>query len=165
MQQSRQKTQKSQKDKETCFSKKSVENADFYKPVLNKIIITHEQCVEYNFVALLIILVQHKSTVGINGITLKIKVIEKTCLTTDCQTTKINPENNAVIVFDRKIYLQRDNYILLTSDTLKKAAFSYFSRNIYISEQKILLLNTTDTSYSCGIVSINSLVETTVWAN
>lgn len=33
------------------------------------------------------------------------KVIEKTCLTTDCQTTKINPENNAVIVFDRKIYL------------------------------------------------------------
>ena len=38
------------KDKKTRFAKESVENADFYKAALNKIITTHE-CVEYNFLA------------------------------------------------------------------------------------------------------------------
>ena len=33
------------------FPKELIENADFYKPVLNKIMTTHEQCVKYNFVA------------------------------------------------------------------------------------------------------------------
>ena len=33
---------KAQKDKKTSFSKELVENADFYKPVLNKIMTTHE---------------------------------------------------------------------------------------------------------------------------
>ena len=38
----RQKTQKAHKDKKTSFPKESVENADFYKSVLNKIMIAHE---------------------------------------------------------------------------------------------------------------------------
>ena len=40
--QNRQKAQKGQKNKKTSFPKESVENADFYKPILNKIIIAHE---------------------------------------------------------------------------------------------------------------------------
>ena len=36
------KTQKAQKNKKTSFPKESVENADFYKPALNKIMTTHE---------------------------------------------------------------------------------------------------------------------------
>ena len=36
----RQKTQKAQKDKKTSFQKETVENADFYKPVLNKVMTT-----------------------------------------------------------------------------------------------------------------------------
>ena len=40
--QNRQKTQKSQKDKEASFPKESVENADMYKTILNKIMTTHE---------------------------------------------------------------------------------------------------------------------------
>ena len=35
----------------TSFSKESVEYADLYKPVLNKIMTIHEQCVKYDFVA------------------------------------------------------------------------------------------------------------------
>ena len=34
--------QKAQKDKKTSFAKESVENSDLYKPVLNKIMTTHE---------------------------------------------------------------------------------------------------------------------------
>ena len=40
--QNRQKTQKAQKDQKISFPKEQVENADFYKPELNKIIITHK---------------------------------------------------------------------------------------------------------------------------
>ena len=40
--QNRQKTQKAQKDKITSFPKESVENADQYKPVLNKLMTTRE---------------------------------------------------------------------------------------------------------------------------
>ena len=36
------KTQKAQIDKKTSFPKKSVENANFYKPVLNKIMTKYE---------------------------------------------------------------------------------------------------------------------------
>ena len=35
-------TQKVQKEKKTSFPKESVENADLYKTVLNKIMTTHE---------------------------------------------------------------------------------------------------------------------------
>ena len=35
----------------TSFPKESVENADLYKPVLNKVITTHEKCMKYNFKA------------------------------------------------------------------------------------------------------------------
>ena len=38
----RQRTQKAQENKKASFPKKSVENADFYKPVLKKIMTTHE---------------------------------------------------------------------------------------------------------------------------
>ena len=38
----RQKTQKVQKDKKTSFPKKEIENIDFNKPILNKIITTEE---------------------------------------------------------------------------------------------------------------------------
>ena len=41
---------KALKDKKTSFPKESLENADLYKPVLNKIMTTHEQYVKYNFV-------------------------------------------------------------------------------------------------------------------
>ena len=37
-----QKRQKAQKDKQTSFLKELVENADFHKPVLNKIKTTNE---------------------------------------------------------------------------------------------------------------------------
>ena len=40
--QNRQKTQKAEKVKKTSFPKESVENADFYKPVLKKVMNTHE---------------------------------------------------------------------------------------------------------------------------
>ena len=40
--QNKQKTQKAQKDKMNCFPKESVENADFYKHALNKIMTTYE---------------------------------------------------------------------------------------------------------------------------
>ena len=40
-----------QKDKKTSFPKEQIENIDFYKPVLNKIMTTQEQCKKYNFVA------------------------------------------------------------------------------------------------------------------
>ena len=40
--QNKQKTQKAQKKKKTSFPKEFVENADFYKPVLNKIMTSHE---------------------------------------------------------------------------------------------------------------------------
>ena len=40
-----------QKAQKTSFPKESVENADFYKPVLNKIMTTHKSCAKYNFVA------------------------------------------------------------------------------------------------------------------
>ena len=33
-----------QKAQKTSFPKESVQNADFYKPVLNKIMTTHKQC-------------------------------------------------------------------------------------------------------------------------
>ena len=51
--QTRQKTQKAQKDKITSFPKELLENTDFYKSILNKIMTTLEQCSKYNFVALL----------------------------------------------------------------------------------------------------------------
>ena len=38
----KQKTQKARRDKKTSFLNKSAENADFYKPVFNKIMISHE---------------------------------------------------------------------------------------------------------------------------
>ena len=53
--QNRDKKQKTQKDKKTSFPKKSVENLDSFKTVLNKIMTTHRQCVEYNFIAPLIV--------------------------------------------------------------------------------------------------------------
>ena len=40
--QNRQKTQKAEKVKKTSFPKEPVENADFYKPVLKKVMNTHE---------------------------------------------------------------------------------------------------------------------------
>ena len=49
--QNRQKTQKAQKDKKTSFPKEKVENTDLYKPVLNKVMTTQEQCLKQNFVA------------------------------------------------------------------------------------------------------------------
>ena len=49
--QNREKKQNAQKDKKTSFPKESVENVDPYQPVLNKIMIKHEQCVECYFVA------------------------------------------------------------------------------------------------------------------
>ena len=42
---------KNAKHKKTSFPKEQVENTDLYKPVLNKIMTTQEQCVKYNFVA------------------------------------------------------------------------------------------------------------------
>ena len=44
-----------QKAQKTSFPKESVENTGLYKPVLNKLMTTHEQCVKYNFVAPLIV--------------------------------------------------------------------------------------------------------------
>ena len=35
----------------TSFGKEIVENADLHKPVLDKVMTTQEQCVNYNFVA------------------------------------------------------------------------------------------------------------------
>ena len=37
----------------TCFLKKQVENAALHKSALNKIMITYEKCVKYDFEALL----------------------------------------------------------------------------------------------------------------
>ena len=42
---------KSAERHKTSFPKEQVENADQYKPVLNKIMTTQEQCLKYNFVA------------------------------------------------------------------------------------------------------------------
>ena len=42
---------KSAERQKISFPKESAENADLYKPVLNKTMNTHEQCVKYNFVA------------------------------------------------------------------------------------------------------------------
>ena len=36
------KPKKAQKDKKTSFPKESVENADLYKPILNKLMTAHE---------------------------------------------------------------------------------------------------------------------------
>ena len=44
----KQKIQKAHKNKKSSFPKELVENADVYKPVLNKIMATHYSCVEYN---------------------------------------------------------------------------------------------------------------------
>ena len=44
---------KAQKDENLVLPKEQVENADLYKPVLNKIMTTPEEYVKYNFVALL----------------------------------------------------------------------------------------------------------------
>ena len=38
----------------TSFPKGQIENVDLYKPVLDKLMITHERCVKCNFVALFI---------------------------------------------------------------------------------------------------------------
>ena len=48
--QNRQKTENAERAK-TNFPKEKVKNADFSKPVLNKIITTDEKCVKRNFVA------------------------------------------------------------------------------------------------------------------
>ena len=45
------KHKKSRKTKKTSFPKEQIENTDFYRPVLNKIMTTQKQCVKYNFVA------------------------------------------------------------------------------------------------------------------
>ena len=42
---------KAQKDKKTSFPIEQVVNTDLYKPVLNKIMTTQDQCIKYNFVA------------------------------------------------------------------------------------------------------------------
>ena len=42
---------KSEERQKTSFPKKSVENTDFYKPVLNKIMTRHEKYVKSSFVA------------------------------------------------------------------------------------------------------------------
>ena len=42
---------KSAERQKTSFPKEWVENTDLYKPVLNKIMTTQDQCVRYNFVA------------------------------------------------------------------------------------------------------------------
>ena len=47
----RQKTQKNTERQKTTFPKESVENADFFKHILNKIMTRHKKCVKYNFVA------------------------------------------------------------------------------------------------------------------
>ena len=40
-----------QKDKKLNFPKVNVEKAGLYKPLLNKVMTTHEQHVKYNFIA------------------------------------------------------------------------------------------------------------------
>ena len=47
----RQKTQKAQKDKKNSYVREKVENTDLYKPILNKMMTTHKQCVKHKFVA------------------------------------------------------------------------------------------------------------------
>ena len=47
-------TKRAERQKKTSFPKEQIENTDFYKPVLNKIMTTQKQCVKYNFVAPLI---------------------------------------------------------------------------------------------------------------
>ena len=42
---------KSAERQKTSFPKEQVENTDLYKPVLNKIMTTQDQCIKYNFVA------------------------------------------------------------------------------------------------------------------
>ena len=42
---------KKRRNTKTRLPKETVENADLYKPALNKIMTTHEYCVKYNFVA------------------------------------------------------------------------------------------------------------------
>ena len=44
----RQKTQEITERQEVGFPKEKVENTDLYKPILNKIMAIHEQCVKYN---------------------------------------------------------------------------------------------------------------------
>ena len=55
--------QKVQKDKKTSFLKEQVENTDLYKPVLNKVMTSQEQCVKYNFMVPLIIMDTVKNVV------------------------------------------------------------------------------------------------------
>ena len=50
--QSRQKTQKAQEDTKLVFQNELEENTGMCKPVLNKIMTTHEIHVKYNFLAL-----------------------------------------------------------------------------------------------------------------
>ena len=45
------KKRKKKNKQNTSFPKESVENADLYKTVWYKLIITHEKCLKYNFVA------------------------------------------------------------------------------------------------------------------
>ena len=45
---------KSAEIQKSSSPKEQIENTDLYKPVLNKIMTTQEQCVKYNFAALLI---------------------------------------------------------------------------------------------------------------
>ena len=54
---SKQKTQKAQKDNKTIFPKEIVENADFHKPLLKKTMTTHEW-IKYDFGAALLGLFQ-----------------------------------------------------------------------------------------------------------
>ena len=46
------KHKKHRKTKRTSFPKEQTENTDLYKPVLNKIMTTQEQCIKYNFLPL-----------------------------------------------------------------------------------------------------------------
>ena len=50
LKQNRQKTQNTEKQK-ACFLKEYVQNADLQKSALNKIMITHEYTIKYDFVA------------------------------------------------------------------------------------------------------------------
>ena len=45
------KHKKRRKTKKTSFPKEKVENTDLYKPVLDKVMTTQEQCVKQNFIA------------------------------------------------------------------------------------------------------------------
>ena len=45
-----------ERQRKTSFLKEQVENTDLYKPVLNKVMTSQEQCVKYNFMVPLIIM-------------------------------------------------------------------------------------------------------------